>query len=60
MFASRKYVKDLEDRIAKLERKQDCSEGKHAWVVQWFPGKNTPYIGCAYCYALPPKQGLTS
>lgn len=53
MFISKIKLNEIQERIGRLERKNNCSQGQHSWVMQISYCGDPPYIRCSECFAIP-------
>lgn len=55
-FIKKQDIKEIEERIAKLEQKQRCEKDYHVWgmfyraINRSLNDPNKPYIACKHCY----------
>jgi len=56
MFITKAKLRNLEDRIAQIEQKELCAQGKHKWEVHKSYLGDPPYVKCSACWAFPPDR----
>ena len=49
MFASKRSVAILFERIERLEQKDRCAVGSHVWETRMAGTYDPPYIACKFC-----------
>lgn len=53
MFISKQKIREMEERIEKIEHTVNCMKGKHEFHALFYKTDNSAYVVCKHCRARP-------